>query len=96
MTIKCREDRHRITGGAFYCPLLRIKKKFPKEQISVTTIENRFFGVEIKVSSLITRQDLIEQLFGFHQGERFTPQAACCKGMRGFSRCLILKEFSEA
>ena len=31
-------------------------------QISVTTIENRFFGEKITVSGLITGQDLKEQL----------------------------------
>lgn len=66
-------------------------------QISVTTIENRFFGEKITVSGLITGQDLKEQLSGLDLGEKLLIPCSMLKGDEEiFLDDMTLEELSEA
>ena len=47
----------------------QIREKYPKIQVHVYCIENRFFGERITVSGLLTGQDIREQLAGKPLGE---------------------------
>ena len=74
-----------------------IQKKYPNVQISVTTIENRFFGEKITVSGLITGQDLKEQLSGLDLGEKLLISCSMLKGDEEiFLDDMTLEELSEA
>ena len=99
-------DNRKVTGriatGKLAAPFIaryikEIQKKYPNVQISVTTIENRFFGEKITVSGLITGQDLKEQLSGLDLGEKLLIPCSMLKGDEEiFLDDMTLEELSEA
>ena len=97
-----RKVTGRIATGKLAAPFIaryikEIQKKYPNVQISVTTIENRFFGEKITVSGLITGQDLKEQLSGLDLGEKLLIPCSMLKGDEEiFLDDMTLEELSEA
>lgn len=97
-----RKVTGRIATGKLAAPFIaryikEIQKKYPNVQISVTTIENRFFGEKITVSGLITGQDLKEQLSGLDLGEKLLLPCSMLKGDEEiFLDDMTLEELSEA
>lgn len=97
-----RKVTGRIATGKLAAPFIaryikEIRKKYPNVQISVTTIENRFFGEKITVSGLITGQDLKEQLSGLDLGEKLLIPCSMLKGDEEiFLDNMTLEELSEA
>ena len=97
-----RKVTGRIATGKLAAPFIaryikEIQKKYPNVQISVTTIENRFFGEKITVSGLITGQDLKEQLSGLDLGEKLLIPCSMLKGDEEiFLDNMTLEELSEA
>ncbi len=62
-----RVIRGSIATGTLAAPFLerymeRLRERYPKVQIRVFPVENRFFGKNITVSGLLTGQDIYEQL----------------------------------
>lgn len=70
-----REVDISVATGLLAAPYIReyvrqIKEKYPKVNVRVYEIRNKFFGEEITVAGLLTGQDLREQLKGKKLGER--------------------------
>ena len=97
-----RKVTGRIATGKLAAPFIaryikEIQKKYPNVQVSVTTIENRFFGEKITVSGLITGQDLKEQLSSLDLGEKLLIPCSMLKGDEEiFLDDMTLEELSEA
>ena len=70
-----RKIRGSLATGLLATPFLDrymkwLNQKFPRVQMQVFPVENRFFGKNITVSGLVTGQDLWEQLQGQALGEK--------------------------
>ena len=97
-----RKLRISAATGKLAAPYLRqcmdaIHEKFPRVNVEVHEISNRFFGERITVSGLITGQDLKEQLTGQDLGERLLiPCNMLRSGEDVFLDDMTVEELSEA
>ena len=97
-----RKLRISAATGKLAAPYLRqcmdaIHEKFPRVNVAVHEISNRFFGERITVSGLITGQDLKEQLTGQDLGERLLiPCNMLRSGEDVFLDDMTVEELSEA
>lgn len=97
-----RRARISAATGKLAAPYIRgimgkIHEKFPGTEVTVYTIENRFFGEKITVSGLITGADLNEQLQGRDLGERLLlPCNMLRSGEDVFLDDMKVEELAEA